>query len=135
MENLLVSFLSGFSLPITQHMHDGAGVGHFLLLLTYLLTINNFHFPHFHSILGAPDKGIGSYTYSSGTSIASSECGSDDLYNDDDETFLQNIHLSSCLLADLQTSDISGRKIFVVFGCGVASPVQVVTGPEFSLGF
>ena len=89
-------------------MHDGAGVGHFLLMLSYLLTINYGHFPHFHSILGAPDKGVGSYTYSSGTSIASSECGSDDLYNDDDETFLQNIHLSSCLLADLQTSDISG---------------------------
>lgn len=59
-----------------------------------------------NSILEAPEK-ISSYTYSSGTSIASSECSSDDLYNDDDETFLQNIHLSSCLLADLQTSDIS----------------------------
>lgn len=60
-----------------------------------------------NSILEVPDKEIMGYTYSSGTSIASSECSSDDLYNDDDETYLQNVHLSSCLLAGLQTSDIS----------------------------
>lgn len=60
-----------------------------------------------NSILEEQSKEILAYTYSSGTSIASSECGSDDLYHDDDEAFLQNVQFSSCLLAGLQTSDIS----------------------------
>ena len=70
-----------------------------------------------HSVLEFEDKEIVCYTYSSGTSIASSECSSDDLYHDDDETFLQNVHLSSCLLAGLDTSDISGNTKLQIKTC------------------
>ena len=67
------------------------------------------------SILELKEKEILGYTYSSGTSIASSECSSDDLYNDDEETLLHNIHLSSVLLPGLDTSDISGKSVFLLY--------------------
>lgn len=84
-----------------------------------------------NSILECQEKEILCYTYSSGTSIASSECSSDDLHNDDDEVFLQNVHLSSCLLAGLETSDIS--ESLSLDGLDWTDPSSFVSSSNYSL--
>lgn len=84
-----------------------------------------------NDVLEFEDKEIVCYTYSSGTSIASSECSSDDLYHDDDETFLQNVHLSSCLLAGLDTSDISESLNLDTLGW--TDPSSLVSSSDYSL--
>lgn len=84
-----------------------------------------------NDVLEFEDKEIVCYTYSSGTSIASSECSSDDLYHDDDETFLQNVHLSSCLLAGLDTSDIS--ESLNLDSLDWTDPSSLVSSSDYSL--
>lgn len=81
-------------------------------------------------VLECQEKEVVCYTYSSGTSIASSECGSDDLYNDD-EAFLQNVHLSACLLAGLETSDIS--ESLSLDSLDWTDPSSLATSSNYSL--
>lgn len=84
-----------------------------------------------NDVLEFEDKEIVCYTYSSGMSIASSECSSDDLYHDDDETFLQNVHLSSCLLAGLDTSDIS--ESLNLDSLDWTDPSSLISSSDYSL--